>query len=327
MGFEARVLADSVAENGCRLTTLEVTFPRMVLAEFNTHRVFSRNSASSRAIPTWKQLKRILDEPFLPLYWGTNKPGMQAGAEIGYEDKALAEKLWLIDRDFAIATVVALSAGTEGLRPDPKNTSSVAMEEFDNLAIELNQLVAWAEPLLPSSLTLSEQLHKQTVNRLLETFMWHTVIVTATEWDNFWALRVSPLAQPEINRAAELMLEAYNTSTPVELSSEEWHLPLIQPDELEWAAANPEEARLVSAGRCARVSYLTHDGVRNRSEDIKMCRSLMTNGHMSPLEHVGRPQTAEEFAADPFSGNFRGWHQYRKDVPNEDNFALVLNNT
>jgi hypothetical protein len=69
---------------------------------------------------------------------------------------------------------------------------------------------------------------------------------------------------------------------------------------------------------------MTHDGIRDRSEDIKMCKGLMSNGHMSPLEHVARPLSSEEFALSEFSGNFRGWHQFRKDIPNEGNFGLVL---
>jgi hypothetical protein len=79
MGFDAKALADSVSRAGHRLTTLEATFPRFVLAEFNTHRVFSRNSASSRAIPVAKQLRRLLDDPYVPIEFGSNKPGMQAG--------------------------------------------------------------------------------------------------------------------------------------------------------------------------------------------------------------------------------------------------------
>src|SRR4051812_50181214 len=79
MGFDAKVLADSVSPAEHRLTTLEATFPRFVLAEFNTHRVFSRNSASSRAIPVAKQLRRVLDDPYVPIEFGSNKPGMQAG--------------------------------------------------------------------------------------------------------------------------------------------------------------------------------------------------------------------------------------------------------
>jgi hypothetical protein len=109
------------------------------------------------------------------------------------------------------------------------------------------------------------------------------------------------------------------------LADDEWHLPLIQPDELEWARANPQEACKVSAGRCARISYLTHAGIRDLEEDIKLFDRLVSRGHMSPLEHVARPMSADEYATSHFSGNFRGWMQFRKMIPGEDNFALIMN--
>src|SRR3954452_24195130 len=95
MGFEAKVLADSVSPAGQRLTTLEATFPRFVLAEFNTHRVFSRNSASSRAIPVAKQLRRVLDDPYVPIEFGSNKPGMQAGPALAGANRDAAEREWV----------------------------------------------------------------------------------------------------------------------------------------------------------------------------------------------------------------------------------------
>src|SRR5260370_31887358 len=78
MDFSVNVVLDSVAPNNARLTTLEVTMPRFLLAQLNTHRQFSRNSASSRAVPTPKMLERISQHPFVPEEWGTNQRGMQA---------------------------------------------------------------------------------------------------------------------------------------------------------------------------------------------------------------------------------------------------------
>lgn len=285
MAYSAKALADSVSEAGDRLTTMEVTFPRFVLAEFNTHRVFSRNSASSRAIPVAKQLEMIKSEPFIPIHWGANQSGMQADAELSQADQHKAKTEWLTARDLAVQQVEKL------------------------LAIGL---------------------HKQITNRILEPFMWHTVIVTATEWSNFYALRANPQAQPEIRRAAELMLEAMNASTPQLVRRGEWHLPLIQPDELEWAKANPDDAIRVSVGRCARVSYLTHDGVRDFAKDIELYERLASSGHMSPMEHVATPHYklheggSVHFHEQLQSGNFRGWLQFRKTLPNEDDFSKIL---
>lgn len=283
MAYSARVLKDSLSPEGVRLTTLEVTFPRIVLAEFNTHRVFSRNSASSRAIPVEKMLKRVQDDPFIPIYWGKNQKGMQAEQEVTLEEIAVATDEWLKARDLAVQQAKAL---------------------------------------------LDLGIHKQITNRLLEPFLWQTVIVTATEWDNWEALRRHPDAQPEIKMAADLMSDARARSTPQMLWYGEWHLPLTpELDEgfakrtfgdskwLDW-----EYWKKVSTGRCARVSYLTHDGRRDLEADIGLGDRLRSSGHMSPFEHIATPLNSKEL----FRGNFRGWIQYRKELPFEENYKAAL---
>lgn len=294
MAYAAKVVLDSVSEVGDRLTTMEVTFPRMVLAEFNTHRMFSRNSASSRAIPVEKQLARIKEDPFIPVHWGKNQSGMQANTELDVADIALAKDEWLLARDYAVLQVEKL---------------------------------------------LEVGLHKQITNRLLEPFMWHTVIVTATEWSNFFALRANPDAQPEIRVIAEMMKGLYETSQPNLLKENEWHLPYIQPEERDGVFEFTENARRISAARCARVSYLTHDGNRDLSADMTLYTRLVSGGHMSPLEHVAKPAFHEESTpfqyrisgwddGDPHNvsewhGNFKGWKQLRKFTFNEHDFSLV----
>lgn len=278
MATEAKIILDSITERGHRLITMEVTFWRAVLAEFNTHRVLSRNSASSRAIPSVKILARVQDEPFLPLYWGANQSGMVAQEELPPEKIEICKAIWLEARDDAMRHAKRL---------------------------------------------MDLGLHKQTANRLLEPFMHHTVIVTATEWDNFFALRAHPEAQPEIRVAAEAMLQAYKASTPRLLVQGQWHLPLVtgvDEERLREEGFGTEELVQISAGRCARVSYLTHHGVRDPQADLALCNDrLAANGHMSPLEHPATPAMD-----DRFYGNFKGWLQYRKLIPNEDNFARVL---
>lgn len=268
MDGSARVLADSISPQGKRLTTLEVTFPRYVLAEFNTHRMFSRNSASSRAIPVKKQLERIIEDPFVGDHWGSNQPGMQAGVELEGEAREQAIAIWR-------------EAGRAAVK---------AAEQLSELGV-----------------------HKQRTNRLLEPFMRHTVIVTATEWSNFFALRAHPDAQPEIRDAALAMRDAMDASEPVELGYREWHTPLILPDE-----DFPVEDRIkISVGRCARVSYLTHDGVRDPAKDIELYERLVEGGHMSPLEHVATPNIYGQFQ----QGNLIGWHQHRAEVPFESDYG------
>ncbi len=305
MAYKAAIIADSVTTRGERLTTFEVALPRIVLAEFNTHRVFSRNSASSRAIPVEKQLARVLDDPFMPVYWGINQSGMQAANTLDMQEERLAISEWLMARDYAVLASVMLVGGIDMLKDD----------ELRRRVTKLQTTLIYGGKGLPTPL------HKQIANRLLEPFMWHTIIVTATEWSNFFALRASPMAQPEIQKAAHIMKSLYATHTPLLLGDNDWHLPLIQTDEFDLPV---DDLKKMSVGRCARVSYLTHDtGERDVVKDIQLHDTLKGSGHMSPFEHVSRPMSEAEFRSNAYSGNFRGWHQYRKDVPGENDFSLV----
>jgi len=298
MAYEAKILKDSVSPDGVRLTTMEVTFPRIVLAEFNTHRVFSRNSASSRAIPIEKMLAKVENDPFVPIYWGKNQKGMQAEEEFSEHEGEGLRLQWLRARDHAVFHAKSL---------------------------------------------LATGVHKQITNRLLEPWLWHTVIVTSTEWDNFWGLRCNPMAQPEIQFVARMMKKIYDESTPERLDYGDWHLPLVQDDEA-WPTDGItyftiDNVVKVCVGRCARVSYLTHDGKRDPRADIELCERLQKAGHMSPMEHCARPMTSADAQdivlsqlescgtmmpdvnpRNVFCGNFRGWVQSRKEMPNEDNF-------
>lgn len=289
MSYATRILCDSVTTRGHetnRLTTFEVTIPRIVLAEFNTHRMLSRNSASSRAIPVKKRIQAILDDPFIPESFGKNQKGMQAGEQLDVEAGAQAQGIWLEARDAAARYAASLA---------------------------------------------DLEVHKQLANRLLEPFLWHTIIVSATEWDNLWALRCHPAAQPEIRKPIEMMRDAYDDAIPMELRPGQWHLPLVN-DEAQLRADGFSELhiKMISVGRCARVSYLTHDGHRDPHADIELCARLQASGHMSPFEHVARPLTDDDVAHRglngwrPFVGNYCGWVQYRKEIPNEDNFKRVL---
>ncbi len=272
MGFSARVLLDSASPAGVRLTTMEVRYPRFIHSELMTHRNFSRNAASSRAVPIRKMIDAVREEPAMPVWWGRNQTGMQAFAEIDEGTRALAEAEWRNALDDALRHAERLSAS------------------------DIN-------------------LHKQLVNRILEPFAWITVIVTATEWSNFFTQRTHEDAQPELKHIAQLMLAAYRASTPRRLGAGEWHTPLIQPDE---ELTLVQEDRLkISVARAARVSYLTHDGTRDHAKDVELYERLVgggANGHWSPFEHVATPLPS----GDEWSGNFRGWEQYRKRFPQEN---------
>ncbi len=270
MAFSARVLLDSRSPSGARLTTLEVRYPRFIHSEMMTHRVFSRNAASSRAIPIKKMIAAVREEPALPVYWGRNQTGMSAREAVSPGVEALARAEWQSALEDAL-----------------KHAERLAEKDID--------------------------LHKQLVNRLLEPFAWITVIITATDWANFFTQRCHPDAQPEIKHIAEMMLAQFRASMPAPVALGSWHLPLIQDDE---RTLPQEQLCKLSVARCARVSYLTHDGKRDIERDLDLYEKLLeggANGHWSPFEHVATP------AADAHaqSGNFAGWEQYRKRFPQE----------
>ena len=270
VAFSARVLLDSRSSAGARLTTMEVRYPRFIHSEMMTHRVFSRNAASSRAIPIKKMIAAVRDEPAMPIYWGRNQSGMSAREAVAPGVEAAARMEWSAALDDALRHAEALAGSTIDL-------------------------------------------HKQLVNRLLEPFAWITVIITATDWANFFTQRCHEDAQPEIKHIADMMLAEYRASEPQRVAADAWHLPLIQDDE----RSLPEELqRGLSVARCARVSYLTHDGRRDRERDWELYERLLgggANGHWSPFEHVATPASGAEVR----SANFVGWEQFRKRFPDE----------
>lgn len=171
------------------------------------------------------------------------------------------------------------------------------------------------------NLAHGHHVHKSIANRLLEPFSYITVIVTATEWDGFFLQRANEAAQPEFQELAHMMLEAMNASVPASLKHGEWHLPFC-PDasELEdsdLALASSDLERRICIARCARVSYLTHDGVRDPRKDIDLYEKLLfaTPTHWSPFEHVATPTGVYNHDMDSqFYGNFRCWQSMRYQI-------------
>jgi thymidylate synthase ThyX len=158
---------------------------------------------------------------------------------------------------------------------------------------------------------LEIDVHKQVANRLLEPFMAITGIVSATDYSNFFSQRCHPSAQPEIRALADAMKLAYDLSQPTLLEAGEWHLPLINGED--WIEATDrgyvdEDLVKVAIGRCARVSYLNHDGVRSLSDDTKLYWRLLESHppHLSPFEHVAIALDSSEKRA-----NFTGFEAYR----------------
>lgn len=145
-------------------------------------------------------------------------------------------------------------------------------------------------------------IHKQTLNRALEPWLRIRTLVTATDWDNWFALRIAPDAQPEIRSLALAMKEAMNESKPAKTDI---HLPYITAAELADEDVNLLTWVKVSVARCARVSYARHDGKENdTSVDVELHNRLLKGGHFSPFEHVARPCEGRH-------ANFNGWQSYR----------------
>lgn len=162
-------------------------------------------------------------------------------------------------------------------------------------------------------------LHKQIVNRVIEPWMNITIIVSGTDWANFFHLRKHKDAEPNFQRLAELAWNEYHENMPVYIKPGGWHLPLIHGEDIDTirlsgGPVDPIEiAKKVSVGRCARVSYLTHDGKRDLNADIDLHDRLLGTidsggpGHLSPFEHIARAE-----GKGIRHGNFEGWKQYRK---------------
>jgi thymidylate synthase ThyX len=347
--IEAKILADSKSIRGERLTTFLLTFPRIILAEFNTHRMFSRNSASSRAIPFVKMVESVETNPFIPIAWMKDHKGMQGTEYItNPEYLKIIISEWLRARDKAIFAAENLNKG-------------LASAKWDGSSHELIE---------GTSVT------KQLCNRLLEPFMWHTVICTATDYENFFKLRcpeyvvnwyssdrpeaLEPtqgsfksrkdaiartegecndlteedwrecnISQAEIHiqALAEAMWDAMNESTPKVLKIGEWHIPFAdQIDinnlhdygivELDNNYDINELKIAIATAKCARVSYTTVGSTSNSSHttDIELHNRLIESGHYSPLEHCAQVMEDTRHCWKPYSRNFKGFLQYREIV-------------
>jgi hypothetical protein len=169
MLISARVIADSINPDGDRLTTVEAVFNRWILAELNTHRMLSRNSASSRAIPVARVLKQVWREPAYPVHWGKNQAGMQSKSELGGLRLWLAKRLFFWARVPALVLVWLLSkvglhkqVANRILEPWVWHTAIIssttwhnffklrahpdAQPEFKELAYKMNQAINCSEP-------------------------------------------------------------------------------------------------------------------------------------------------------------------------------------
>ena len=262
---QAAIIADSINLTGDRLTTFVLTYHRLIHSEFMTHRMLSKNSSSSRAIPVEKMIKLVESQEVYPLHWGKNQKGMSAQIEVTEDESKTASEVWQQAKNDAIRHARRL--------------------------IEIG-------------------IHKQVVNRLLEPFSTITVICSGTEYQNFFEQRCHPDAQPEIQSLANKMKAVYDVSHPKQLAGGEWHLPLVKQEDIDEVNDVNELVKVV-VGRCARVSYLNHDGVRSLADDMKLHDRLLTSkpAHLSPFEHVAIALSNSDKRA-----NFTGFQAYRFSI-------------
>lgn len=291
--FDVKVIEDSVNSHGRRLTTLQLTYPRMVHSELLTHRVFSRNASSSRAIPVARMAELALTEMVEPIRWGKNQPGMQAGeANLTGIELAEAQTIWRKLAEQCAAGVKRL--GELGLH---KQWANRPLEWFSNIRVVLSStdFSNWDElrrhpdamPEIDELARLIIVARAQSTPALIGFGEWHLPYVTQDERNDRW------FDTDERND------RWFNTDGRSEL------------------------LRKMSAARCCRVSYLRHDGLpASVAEELALCERLMGGKpfHASPFEHVATPLT------DPNgrSGNFSGWLQYRQVVESAASNASVF---
>ena len=262
---QATVIADSVTIRGHRLITIEVTLPRCVLAEFNTHRTHSRNSASSRAIPAHRLISAITSAPFIPTWTAANRGMVASGLLADIEGQHVADQattLWLAARDAMVRFTAELTA------------LGVAKQDANRLL----------EPF---------------------TFTTIVATATEQAWRWFFGLRDSEQADPKFAVPARMMHEAYKASKPRPLRDGDWHLPYIGDADIaavrrdygfcdvphldDLSATDRTEVQQtlakMSAARCARISYLRQHEERELSDELLRHHELVRMRHWSPTEH------------------------------------------
>lgn len=294
--IKATIVADSYsAVNGKRITTFELEYPRWIHGEILTHRLFSRNAMSSRAVPVEKMLEQVREDPAFPIHWGQNQPGMQAKEEVGGVDCYGNDLKWLLKARWHEAARMQASFA----------------QEFSE-----------------------HGLHKQVVNRILEPFQLMKTVLTATEFDNFFWLRRHEDAQPEIKELAERMWEAlednFDKQVTMFLSHGDWHTPYYGGGY--WISGvsenSLEDALAISSSCCAQVSYRLLDDSIEKARKVYQRLVESTPVHASPFEHQATPMidydkykhtmtwprglTHIDRDGAYWSGNFKSWIQYRQ---------------
>lgn len=288
------LLASWNAQTGDILYTFVWTYPRFILSEVNTHRMFSRNTSSSRAIPAARLRKDILEDPFVPRHIGANQKGMQASGELEGWHRTAALAVWSVARYPAVAAHYAFEKlgvhkqiTNRLIEPWMWAQQLLSTTEIDNFLSLRNHWMA--EPHIA-------MLAKQVDSQVYEVKSFLDRGVTPE-----WVKDGKPMNIQVLSCELDQMYQ--------------WHLPFIQPHE--YRNINIETLKKVSAARCARVSYFIPETglVSTIDRDLELFARLAESNpkHLSPLEHV-----AHALPTSQRVGNFTGFKQFRKEIPGED---------
>ena len=291
------ILTSKNRKTGVSLYTFLLTYPRVILAEVNTHRMLSRNTSSSRAIPSKKQRSRVLAAPFTPITIGQNQKGMQAGAELEGWRRWAAIKTWELSRYPMVGAswlLEKLGAHKQVvnriIEPWTWTQQVVTATDLKNVFKLRNH--PDAEPHFHALAKIMQD-QVEYVERLFDT-----VNFDCREADG------TPCSLGPVNMEKKVMRVQM-------LRQGDWHLPFIRPIDM---GLPMEMLKAISVARCARTSYvLPENGEWSTPErDMELCGRLSSSGHWSPFEHVATP---DEY--DVYTGNFRSWIQYRKEYAEE----------
>ncbi|NIH77332.1 hypothetical protein FHV99_004584 [Ochrobactrum sp. P20RRXII] len=309
-GMTVEVILASKPTNGAApIITIHARYPRIIHSELMTHRVFSRNARSSRAVPVKTMLEEVWRTPFVPWHWGKNQSGMQAGEECNTRP----EVNWFHEIDPNDDAKGYELGKIEQSREDTWIHARDAAHEV-------------AEAYMKAGY------HKQIANRLLEPFMFIDTLITSTSWANFLHLRDHKDAEPHIRDLAVLIKEAIAGANYESLEPGQWHLPYVPHWERadivkavtgktwdqKWDEADRLALAKISVARCARISYKPFDGDGSIERELERYERLVgsTPLHASPAEHQATPMRHR--VPGSFNGNLgEGWIQFRKKLDGE----------
>jgi thymidylate synthase ThyX len=218
--IEAKIICDSISPNGTRLTSFQLKYPRYILAEFNTHRIFSRSSSSSRAIPIKKMLSDVYKDPVYPVFWGKNKPGMQAKEELSGISLSLVKKLWRVASFFAIAFAYLFyklglhkQIGNRILEPWMWANTIVTATDWDNFFLLRNHNDA--QPEFHVLAGMMQELYEENTPTFINYGEWHLPYIKDTDKSNY---QIDDLIKMSVARCARV---SYNNHSGKKSSFEE----------------------------------------------------------------------------------------------------------